>query len=324
MNEFIRDMLAMPRVRMNIYADINKRDGLVGVRERVMHDGDMMNMNNPWKNKEGRQHELQKQLGYWKTIGGNNGVISWIGNAVPWRFGKEPEHYQFPNSRLCDNHHEFIDKEVKQHVGDGTWMVMDTKLVKVINPLTIAVNSMGKARLCLDLRWVNAHQPVIDFRLDSLRTHGHQLVNKNDRMIFMDLEKAYYSVPVDEAAWPYLCWRWKEVIMTSTVVPFGAALAPYIFHKIMRVVIAFMHACGIKVLNYLDDFMIVADMEHINECGMFASWLLRLLGWRISPKSQLIPSMEGVFLGIHINSNMYQYSVPILKLKRAHELVEQC
>lgn len=323
MNDYMKQLLSMSRVHMNVYTKM-KDDGLIVIRDYVMKHGAKINEGNPWKNMNGRYYELRKQIGYWKAIGANHGVLSWIGNTVPWRFSSEPAWYHFPNSQLCDEHKEFIDKEIHQHVAEGTWIVVDCRHARVINPLTVTVNNMGKARLCLDLRWPNAHQPIIDFRLDSLRTHGHQLIAKDDRMIFMDLEKAYYSVPVDEAAWPYLCWQWKGITMTSKVMPFGAALAPYIFHKIMRVVVAFMHACGIKILNYLDDFMVCAHVDHINACGMFISWLMPLLGWRVSVKSQLTPSIQGVFLGVDINSNVYQYSVPLIKIKRAYELVESC
>ena len=83
-------------------------------------------------------------------------------------------------------------------------------------------------------------------------------------------------------------------------VPFGLSTAPFIFTKIMKVVIRYLRNKGFTSVIYLDDYLGIE--ESFEACKA----LLEFLGFTInSSKSELIPSQRCTFLGIIIDTVRY-------------------
>src|SRR5690348_9377866 len=109
--------------------------------------------------------------------------------------------------------------------------------------------------MCTDMRYPNAHLANAKFKLETLQSHVQQVVKKGDVMITTDIEQAYYSMAMHESAWPYMCWKHRGEYYCSTVLTFGLSQAPMFFHKTMRTIVRLCRTLGIRVLNYLDDFL---------------------------------------------------------------------
>ncbi len=82
------------------------------------------------------------------------------------------------------------------------------------------------------------------------------------------------------------------------VLPFGLARSPRTFTKSMYAALAPLRLQGIRILNYLDDWLILAREQVI--CHRDALLLhLRALGLRLNdPKSMLTPAQQTIFLGV--------------------------
>jgi hypothetical protein len=58
-------------------------------------------------------------------------------------------------------------------------------------------------------------------------------------MITTDVAKAYYQVPLHKDSQPYCAWRHNGEWIIPTVITFGISVAPFVFTKIMKVVLRF-------------------------------------------------------------------------------------
>ncbi len=100
---------------------------------------------------------------------------------------------------------------------------------------------------------------------------------------------------------------WREGL-PILVLPFGLALAPRTFTKCMDAALPPLRFQGIRVLNYLDDWLILAhSRELVNHHRDIVLRHIHSLGLRMNAKkSVLFPSQRTVFLGVHLDSIQMQ------------------
>jgi hypothetical protein len=53
----------------------------------------------------------------------------------------------------------------------------------------------------------------------------------------------------------YLAFAWHNTVYKYRVLPFGLAIASFVFTKIIRMLAMYFGAGGVRLLYYLDDFM---------------------------------------------------------------------
>ncbi len=92
------------------------------------------------------------------------------------------------------------------------------------------------------------------------------------------------------------------------VLPFGLALVPRTFTKCMDAALAPLRLQGIRVLNYLDDWLILAhSRELVSRHRDIVLNHIHSLGLRMNAKkSVLLPSQRTVFLGVRLDSVQMQ------------------
>ena len=142
-------------------------------------------------------------------------------------------------------------------------------------------------------------------------------------MAVTDLQAAYRSVLIRtfDRKFQGLCWSCdkEEFYMEDNFVCFGTRAAPSIFTRITDSVSRFMSASGYFCVNYLDDFLVMAETkEQCAEAQLALHKLLRDLGFYISYNKVRSPSTCQRYLGIDINSVTMKLSLPedkILHLK---------
>ncbi len=97
-------------------------------------------------------------------------------------------------------------------------------------------------------------------------------------------------------------------LINTKVLHFGLALAPRVFTKCMDAALAPLRLQGIRVLNYLDDWLILVHSRELVSCHRDVVLRhVRALGLRTNTKkSVLSPSQQTVFLGVHLDSVQMQ------------------
>ena len=81
-NEFIENILDSPRLRASEFEGLSWEQAWAKV-DALGHE---FNVGNPWKDDTTAESHLRSKLGWWKAIGADRTVLSWIGYGVESRF----------------------------------------------------------------------------------------------------------------------------------------------------------------------------------------------------------------------------------------------
>ena len=180
----------------------------------------------------------------------------------------------------------------------------------------------GGQRPVLDLSALNQFIETEHFKIENLVTLK-SLLNKGDYMINLDLTDAYLTVPMHPDSRKFLRFLLGDKTYEFTAMPFGLNVAPRLFTKIMKPVVASLRSQGVRLIIYLDDILIIASsIETLNRHKTLAISLLESLGFLINyEKSNLTPSQQIVFLGMLVDSASMQF---ILPQQKAVQIQKEC
>ena len=149
------------------------------------------------------------------------------------------------------------------------------------------------------------HRPVYPEHLHRIPaiSHGDSSV-RPPLMISLDLQDAYLQVPIHPESSRYLRFTMGGVPYQFRVLCFGLTTAPQVFTRLMAPISAILHRYSIRMLRYLDDWLILAESR--TTCLQARDRLLQVceeLGLQVSfRKSSLIPSQDMTYLGMQILS----------------------
>ncbi|XP_045104399.1 uncharacterized protein LOC123499932 [Portunus trituberculatus] len=134
-------------------------------------------------------------------------------------------------------------------------------------------------------------------------------IHRHDWMTAIDLRDAYFQIPVHPDSRKFLRFIWRGRHFQFRVLCFGLSTAPQVFTRMMGPVSAASHQQGVRLLRYLDDWLLLA---HSKQTALEAtSYLLRLcasLGIQVNwENSSFSPSQTRIYLGMEIRS-------PLLKV----------
>ena len=163
--------------------------------------------------------------------------------------------------------------------------------------------SNGKHRMIIDLSDLNEHITKIHFKMDHLDA-AINMVYEDCYFTSIDLQDAYYSVPIANKHQGFLAFVWNQKFFKFGVLPFGLTSAPRVFTKLLKPVFSTLRQQGIDCLGYIDDCLIVsANNDKAVQDSLAMSQLFVKLGFKINEeKSSFEPSTEITFLGYVINS----------------------
>ena len=234
-------------VKTNVFIGLS----LPEAAELIRDEGERMNKGNPWAGSDKVYDQLRARLGFWRAIGANDAVISWLGYGVPMRFHREPPYKVFPNHGCTDDDMvAYVKSDFKENVDTGCFILAPPKSVKVSNPI-LCIRQGHKCRRCDDCRHCNSYQANPKFKMDSVKRDVPNLVRPGNIEKTEDLKKAYYRVPVTKAAMPYLASCFEGRFYMSMVMLFGMCQAPFYFTKICRPIVRLFGALKTPALNYV-------------------------------------------------------------------------
>ena len=190
-----------------------------------------------------------------------------------------------------------------------------------ISTLFLVPKKSGGFRPVINLKPLNQFVEKIHFKMENIQTAIESL-NYGDYMVSLDLKDAYFSVPIFPPHRKYLRFLWNNIRYEFTCLPFGYSLAPRVFTKIFKPILASLRFKGIRLIIFIDDILIIA--ESITVCKQHLRMvreLLESLGFIINVnKSSLIPSTRITFLGFELDSIAMKVFLPqgkVLKIIQA-------
>src|SRR5690606_15941021 len=112
----------------------------------------------------------------------------------------------------------------------------------------------------------------------------------------------------------YMGFAFQGRFYQWNALPFGLAISPWAFTKLVKVAVDMLRARGIRINAYVDDFLILgANPRECMQATIQTIEVLRSLGWFINPeKSSLRPAQCFEYLGMTIDTtgDLVQFKVP--------------
>ena len=169
--------------------------------------------------------------------------------------------------------------------------------------LFLVKKASGSWRPIIDLSTLNHYVTSSRFHMETPRSVLNS-IRPGDWMISLDLQDAYLQVPVHHDSRRFLRFVVDGKPLQFRVLCFGLTTAPQVFTRIMAPVSAILHRHGVRMLRYLDEWLILASSEIA--CLQSRDRLLTVcteLGIQVNlTKSSLVPSQSIVYLGMEILS----------------------
>ena len=213
---------------------------------------------------------------------------------------------------------QFLEKEINRLSAIGAIEKCLPCADQFLSSYFIRPKPNGKYKFILNLKKLNRFVSLEHFKLEDIKT-AINLLSKNDHLASVDLQDAYFIIPVSIKDRIYLRFEYSGQIWQFTCLPFGLASAPYVFTKVMKPVISKLRASGFKSTIYLDDILILGSSYNSCLQNLNATLkLLKSLGFIINfDKSKLIPAEICKFLGFIIDSEFMKL---ILTLDRKNKI----
>ena len=173
----------------------------------------------------------------------------------------------------------------------------------IYSRLFLVQKASGSWRPIIDLSTLNDYITSSHFHMETPQSVLRS-IRPGDWMISLDLQDAYLQVPVHHDSRRYLRFVVAGKSYQFRVLCFGLTTAPQVFARIMAPVSAILHRYGVRMLRYLDDWLILASTELT--CLQSRDRLLSIcteLGIQVNlTKSSLVPTQSLVYLGMEIRS----------------------
>ena len=147
-SSFINRLLDSPQVNITeLLKGLSPRQAIAALEAK----GEEWNRGNPWLHSNQRRDAVRKRLGFWKALGCKRNVLTWIARGVPYRPQRTPPQHAFRNQRSYIDNIEFVHSEIRTHLQDGSFKIVERDEAIIINPLQVVTNDRGKHRMCVDL-----------------------------------------------------------------------------------------------------------------------------------------------------------------------------
>ncbi|KAK3101403.1 hypothetical protein FSP39_003322 [Pinctada imbricata] len=206
-------------------------------------------------------------------------------NGVRLNFLSTPVQNQKPfQPKFSQADQKLIDSEINGLIEKNAVQEVNHTPNSFYSNIFLVPKKGGELRPVFNLRELNLFLPYEHFKMEGIHMLK-DLLTKNDWMIKIDLKDAYLTVSIAEEDRQYLKFLWKDKVMQFSSLPFGIALAPRVFTKLMKVPMAILRRLGIRLIVYLDDILIMnQSLAELQSDLSTAVYLLRGLGFIINAK----------------------------------------
>ena len=188
----------------------------------------------------------------------------------------------------------------------------------------VVSKASGGWRPIIDLSTLNTFVERTRFRMETVQS-VLSAIRQNDWMCSVDLKDAYLQVPIHQDSRKYLRFVTSQGAFQFRSLCFGLSTAPQVFTRVMAPVAVILHRLGVRILRYLDDWLILAATKE--QCLRARDIVLQVcsdLGIQINwDKSILTPSQETTYLGILIDSRSFTASPSPKRRDRLRSLVRE-
>ena len=230
----------------------------------------------------------------------------WIPNPVPTPAPPPPpslcpsivSKYPFDSPKALA-----LRQEVETMISKGALERLPDTGPSFYSRLFLVEKASGGWRPVIDLSPFNALVQQTPFKMEAASSVLLS-VRKGDFLASIDLKDAYFQIPVHTSS-----RKWPRFVSDGTVhqfrvLCFGLSTSPQVFTRVFAAVLAWAHARGVRLLRYLDDWLVLASTEarvrqHVRDLLSLCNSLGIVLN---REKSDLNPSQLLEYLGMTIDT----------------------
>ena len=122
--------------------------------------------------------------------------------------------------------------------------------------LFLVEKASGGWRPVIDLSHLNEFVQLTPFKTETVASVLLS-VRERDFLAFLDLKDAYFQIPIH----PSLRFTSKGTVYQFRALCFRLSTAPQVFTRVFAAVSAWTHSHGIRLLRYLDDWLVLSSSE---------------------------------------------------------------
>ena len=169
--------------------------------------------------------------------------------------------------------------------------------------LFLVEKATGGWRPVIDLSHLNDFVQLTSFKMETVASVLLS-VREGDFLAFLDLKDVYFQIPIHGSSRKLLRFMSEGTVYQFKALCFGLSTAPQVFTRVFAAVSAWAHSRGIRLLRYLDDWLVLSSSEKKAKESIRELLLLcRTLGIVINEKkSDLVPSQSAKYLGMTIDT----------------------
>ena len=236
---------------------------------------------------------------------------TWVAEVV--RFGYQISFREYPPLSSPVDFRSYGGKGVKFHALDAEVCKMLEKgaieLVPFPDPgfysrmFVVPKPGVNKWRPIIDLSVLNKWIDVPKCKFETNRS-VMQALRQGDWMASVDLRDAYFQIPIHPESRKFLRFVWKGKTYQFKVLCFGLSPAPQVFTRVFGAPAAMLHSQGIRLIRYLDDWLILADsrnrlLKDLQQVLLLCKTLCISINL---DKSDLSPTQTPQYLGMVLDS----------------------
>ena len=260
---------------------------------------------------------LQQCWEKWETLGSSPKVVNTLREdyTLPFRFRPHLtrsltviSNYHNPTKQsfLLEALYQLINKNAVEPVENQNSLGFYNRLFLVPKP-------NNRWRLILDLSTLNTFLNTGTFKMETPETIRTSL-QAGECVTSIDFKDAYFHIPIHSQSRKYMCFHLQGRSYQFKALPFGLSTAPMEFTVVAKEVKLMALQKGIRIHQYLDDWLVKASTHHT--CLQHTQTLATLcqeLGWLVNKeKSELVPKQVFNFVG-------YQFDLKEGKVRPTEE-----
>ena len=244
----------------------------------------------------------------WQEIGAETWVVIVLrdGYRVPFKDSPPPlarTPVSFPTYRAGSPRAQALRQEVEAMLAKGALEIARDPGPGFYSRLFLVEKATGGWRPVIDLSHLNDFVQLTPFKMETVASVLLS-VREGDFLASLDLKDAYFQIPIHGSSRKLLRFMSEGTVYQFKALCFGLSTAPQVFTRVFAAVSAWAHARGIRLLRYLDDWLVLSSSEKkAKESIRELLSLCRTLGIVINEKkSDLVPSQSEKYLGMTIDT----------------------
>ena len=185
------------------------------------------------------------------------------GYRVPFKDSPPPlarTPVSFPTYQAGSPRAQALRQEVEALLAKGALEIARDPGPGFYSRLFLVEKATGGWRPVIDLSHLNDFVQLTPFKMETVASVLLS-VREGDFLASLDLKDAYFQIPIHGSSRKLLRFMSEGTVYQFKALCFGLSTAPQVFTRVFAAVSAWAHARGIRLLRYLDDWLVLSSSE---------------------------------------------------------------